>query len=174
MLNSAGTLPVLPWPVTAPPHHHQPGHPPGQRRIQPQRQRKIGQRPQRHQGQFTRSFSGQTQQGQGGGLIGQFAGRFGETDIAKAILPVHECGVFLRCPHQWRGTSGEHRYRRAEQIDQRARVAYGMTEPHVARGDAQARDVGMRMRHQDRQRVVDAGVGINQQLRSSHGSGALV
>jgi hypothetical protein len=43
-----------------------------------------------------------------------------------------------------------------------------VVESHVAGGDAQAGDVGMRMRHQDRQCIVHAGVGINQELRFAH------
>ena len=92
-----------------------------------------------------------------------------DTDIAEAIAPVHEGGVLVRHAHQWRGAAGEHGRGGTKQIHQGARIAHRMAQSHIAGGDAQARDIGMGMRHQDRQRVIHARVGIDQQLRSGHG-----
>jgi hypothetical protein len=82
---------------------------------------------------------------------------------------VYERGVFLRQPHQRRGAAGKNRRGRTQQIDQRARIAHGVTQSDIARRNAQAGDIGMRVRHQNGQRVVYAGVGIDQELRFGHG-----
>ena len=88
-----------------------------------------------------------------------------QIDIAEAIAPVHVRGILGRV-HQWIGSTGEHRHvLAASDFAQFQRIAHRVAETDVARRHGQADHVVALVgkSHQQRQRVVHAGVSVDQQ-----------
>jgi hypothetical protein len=74
---------------------------------------------------------------------------------------MHERGI-RGIQHQGRRAAREHGSFVSHHVNQLQGIVHGMPQADVARGDRQAFHLGMLMRHQDRQCVIDARVGINQ------------
>ena len=156
--NETGVSP----PVHGASHHDQPCHARWQLRIETQRQREIGERPERDQREFPGAFPGEAHECRGRCLVGCLAERRKVAGIAESVAPVHMAGI-LGSRGQRHLAAGEHRNLGTDHVQQLQRIADRVRKADIARRDRQGRDITAGMRHQDRQRVVHAGVGIDQQ-----------
>ncbi len=141
-------------------HDHELPHALRQRLIEPERQREIGQRRDAGNHEFARMFMRQPQHRMRGVLAFDAALRRRVAGVAETIVAVNERGIGRR-QHERPRRTGEHRRRRADDLDELERVRHGVFEPDVARGDGQSDHIGMAVREQNGERIVHAGIGID-------------
>jgi hypothetical protein len=122
----------------------------------------------RHQRDLSRVLARQTQDCVRRMLVGHTRHGLRKADIAQAIAPMHKCRIFFGQTHQRCRTTREDGRLGVHQIHQRARVAHRVRQTDVTGRDAQSKNIGMGVRHHDRQGVVHAGVGIDQKLWLAH------
>ena len=144
-----------------PSHHHAPLQLVGQRRIQLKCQGNVGQWSQRHQRIFARLSVHHVQQSQRSVQRFRPACR-GQPCAPQSIVAVGMGGTFPR-QHQRLGAAGINGNVMLDEIYNDSRVAGGVVQPHVAGHNQQGFDsgVGMRRRRQNCQRIIHAGVGVN-------------
>ena len=143
-------------------HHHQARDVRGQLRIHAQCQREVGQRRQCHQRQRARVLAREPDDGSRRMFGPWRARRWQVSGIPETIRAVHEGGVRPRARQRRRG-AGKHGHLAADDVEELERVADQVRQRHVAGDDGESRDIRVRMRHQDGQRIVDAGVGVDQE-----------
>ena len=144
-------------------HHHAARNSRWQAGVEFERQRQIGQRAQCHQQQVAGVFVRQPQNGQRRVFgLGCARGR-GIAGIAKAIAAMHIGGI-ARGEHQGRIGAGKYRHIHGADFTQFQRVGDGVRKTHIAGGNGQAHHFMLRVveGHQQSQRVVHAGVGIDE------------
>jgi hypothetical protein len=145
-------------------HHHHPAETIGQAGIQAQRERQIGQWAEHDQQQPARVATTQADDRQRGvfGLGGSSGGQI--ADIAKAVQAVNMAGVRRRA-QQLHRAAGIHRNVDAGDFAQLHGIGHGVRQADVSGRNGQADHlmVWRGKSHQQGQRVVHAGVGVDQQ-----------
>ena len=141
-----------------------------QRRIQLQRERDVRQRAERDDDQSPGMFVREAKQRERRMLAFGHALRRFVLGVAEPIAAVH-VGRVARRMQQGRSGAGEDRRAAAHHVAQLQRVAHRVHDADVARRDRQADHlvVGRIEGHQQGERVVDAGVGIDEQRNAVHG-----
>ena len=147
-----------------PAHHDAAGEASRQGRVELQRQRQVGQRTERDQQQPARVLMRQAEDrecgvfGLGRACCWRIAG------IAETIAAVDERRIQRRM-HQWRLAAGEHRRAAAGDFAQFECIAHGVFEADITCGNGQTDNLMALVveRHQQRQCVIDARVGIDQE-----------
>ncbi len=138
-----------------------------QRGIHAQRQREIRQRRKRDQRQLARTLACEPHDRARRVLFFGQARCRRITGVAEAVGTVHEARI-RRIEHERARAAGKHRRVGVEHFDELQRIARRMREPDVAADDRQRDDVRVRVRHHDRERIVDAGIGVDDQLGRGH------
>ena len=136
----------------------------GKTGIARERQRDIGQRPERHQRQAG-AFAGEAQDRVDRMLALGRATRSGKAAIRKTIFAMKPMGVTMR-PRERSGGAGKDGNLDPGDFGGQKRVARSLIDADIARdrGQAQHAHVGRGKRHQDRDRVVGGGVGVDEEI----------
>ena len=156
---------VLPGHAERAAHAHPAPQEPRERRFREQRDREVGQRPQRHERQLARSAARRLDDHVGTEPRGQRRRRLGQLGVAEAARAVGLGGDLERPQQRRRAPGGHLDLAAARELEHGAGVSLGVDEGGVARQAGHGDELGVRARArvQQRQRVVDPGVDVEEQ-----------